>query len=127
MAASQKWGSYAFLIAIALAILLGLVGAVVPSMITPQLNSLLVLLLVIFGVIVGFLNIKDKHITDFLVATLAVGMVGATAGGLTKLDTVLPPVGAVLTVIVMNIAIVAAAAAIVVALKQIYALAKEQA
>jgi hypothetical protein len=124
--ASQKWGSYAFLIAIAIAIILGVVGAAMPGVVTPVINTWLTLLLVILGVIVGFLNIKDKSITDFLVATLAVGMVGSTAGGLVQLNNIITPLGTIFQFVVLNVAIVAAAAAIVVALKQIYSLAKEQ-
>jgi hypothetical protein len=88
------------------------------------------LVLVVLGLVVGFLNIHDKHITDFLIATIAVAMVGGTAAGLVLLDTV-PMIstlliGTLCKNVVINVVAIAAAAALVVGLKQIMALAKEQ-
>lgn len=123
--ASQAIGSYAFLIGVALAIILGIVGAVMPGLIA-GMAGVLTLILVILGLIVGFLNINDKHISDFLIAAIAITMVGGTAGGLIILDSVLPPVGTVLAAIVQGIVALAAPAALIVGLKQIMALAKDQ-
>ncbi len=123
--ASQAIGSYAFLVGVALAIVLGIVGAVMPDLIA-GMAGVLTLILVILGLIVGFLNIHAKHISDFLIAAIAITMVGATAGGLVILDSVVPPLGTVLAAIVQGIVALAAPAALVVALKQIMTLAKEQ-
>jgi len=124
--ASQKIGSYAFLIGIIIAIVLGIVAVLVPSVLG-NTSGLIALVLVILGLIVGFLNIKDKHISDFLIATIAVTVVGGTAGGLILLDQVISPAGTILAAIVGNVVALAAPAALVVGLKQIWALAKEQA
>jgi hypothetical protein len=85
------------------------------------------LIVIVLGLIIGLLNIKDKHISDFLIATIAVTMVGSTAGGLVVLNNVVPPLGTLMAAIVLNIVALAAPAALVVGLKQIWALAKEQA
>lgn len=123
--ASQAIGSYAFLIGVALAIVLGIVGAVMPSLIA-GMTGVLTLILVILGLIVGFLNIHDKHISDFLIATIAIVTVGGAAAGLLALDQWIKPVGSVLALVVANIVALAAPAALVVGLKQLVALAKEQ-
>jgi len=124
--ASQAIGSYAFLIGFALAIILGVVGVLMPNAIA-GFSGVLMLIVIILGLVVGLLNIKDKHVTDFLIATIAVTMVGSTAGGLVILNEVIPPLGTLMAAIVLNIVALAAPAALVVGLKQIWLLAKEQA
>lgn len=123
--ASQAIGGYAFLIGIALAVILALVGVLMPGVIDASLSAILMLVVVILGLVVGILNIKDKNITNFLIATIAVALVGNTAGGLIVLDQVISPLGTLLAAVVMNIVALAAPAALVVGLKQVWALAKE--
>lgn len=124
--ASQKLGSWAFLIAVIIAVIAGLVSAFAPSMLSMNVGGIITLILVILGLVVGFLNIHDKHITDFLIATIAIALIGGTAGGLLVLDQWVAPLGSACSAIVLNIVAIAAAAALVVGLKQIFALAKEQ-
>ncbi|MFA5763858.1 MAG: hypothetical protein WC915_03515 [archaeon] len=123
--ASQKIGSYAFIVGIVIAVLAGLVSVYAESMIAGMVG-IITLVLVVLGLIVGLLNIKDKHITDFLIATIAVAMVGGSAGGLIGIDQLIPTVGTLLATIVINIVSIVGAAALVVGLKQIMVLAKEQ-
>jgi hypothetical protein len=108
-----------------LAIILGVLATFAPSSIQ-GLAGITTIVFVVLGLIVGLLNIKDKHITDFLVAAIAVAMVGGVAGGLNSLDLVIKPVGTMCVLIVTNIVAMAVAAALVVGLKQIFALAKTQ-
>ena len=124
--ASQKWGSYAFLIAIVIAVIAGIVGAFMPAMIGASAAGIITLILVVLGLIVGFLNIHDKHISEFLIAAIAIAIIGGTAGGLTVLDAWVPPLGTMCVQIVLNIWAIAAAAALVVGIKQLMALAKDQ-
>ncbi len=124
--ASQAIGSYAFLIGIALAIILALVGVLMPGTIDNSLSTILMLVVIVLGLVVGIMNIKDKHITDFLIATIAIALVGSTAGGLISLNQVVSPLGTLLAAVVMNIVALAAPAALIVGLKQVWALAKEQ-
>ena len=128
--ASQKLGSYAFLIAVIIAVVAGIVATFMSSMMnSPGIAAGVLLVLAVLGLVVGFLNIHDKHISDFLIATIAVAMVGGTAGGLKILDQLLPasmPIGSLVANVVIYIVAIAAGAALVVGLKQIMALAKEQ-
>jgi hypothetical protein len=123
--ASQKIGSYAFIVGVVIAVLAGIVSVFMAEMVA-GMGGIITLVLVVLGLIVGFLNIKDKHITDFLIAAIAIAMVGGSAGGLIGIDQVIAPVGTLLATIVVNIVAIVGAAALVVGLKQIMALAKEQ-
>lgn len=123
--ASQKVGSYAFLIGVLLAVVFGII-AVVAADLVDGMAGIVTLLLVFLGLIVGFLNIHDKHISDFLIAAIAIAMIGGTAGGLIALDSVLPGLGVILVNIVLGIQALVVAAALVVGLKKIFSLSKEQ-
>ncbi len=101
-------GSWAFIIGIILAILAGL--ATVPYA---------ALILLILGLIVGFLNITEKEVNSFLIASVALIMIGTA--GLASVDFI----GLVLAKILANIAAFVAPAALVVALKSVYALSKD--
>lgn len=107
MAFDKKIGSWAFIIGVALAIIAGLIA--IPNA---------ALILAILGLIVGFLNITVRETTEFLVASIALILLGAA--GLSAIAIVGPIIAAILA----NIAAFVAPAALVVAIKAIYALAK---
>ena len=123
--ASQKVGSYAFLLGVLIAVIFGIVAVVAADLVN-GMAGIVTLVLVVLGLIVGFLNIHDKHISDFLIAAIAIAMIGGTAGGLIALDSVLPGLGAILVNIVLGIQALVVAAALVVGLKKIFSLSKEQ-
>jgi hypothetical protein len=125
--ASQKLGSYAFLAGVIIAIFAGLIQAIDALMGTAMMANAVgwvALVLVILGLIVGFLNINEKKVTDFLIATIAVAMIGLVALGPATL--VVDPLVGLINTIVGNIVTLVAPAALVVGLKQIVVLAKEQ-
>ncbi|MBT4192409.1 MAG: hypothetical protein HOE11_03815 [Candidatus Diapherotrites archaeon] len=125
--ASQKIGSYAFLLGVIIALIAGIVAAadaIMGSAMLAGSAGWIALVLVILGLIVGFLNIKDKHITDFLIATIAVAMIGLVA--LNPATIVVDPIVILINAIVGNIVTLVAPAALIVGLKQILSLAKEQ-
>ena len=125
--ASQKVGSYAFLLGVIIALIAGIVAAadaIMGSAMMAGAAGWIALILVILGLIVGFLNIKDKHITDFLIATIAVAMIGLVA--LNPATIVVDPIVVLINAIVGNIVTLVAPAALIVGLKQILSLAKEQ-
>ena len=124
--ASQKIGSYAFLLGIIIAVVFGLVAVFASDLLGPGGAGIVTVILVVLGLIVGFLNIHDKHVSDFLIAAIAIAMIGGTAGGLVSLNMVIAPLGTVLVQIVQGIAALVVAAALVIGLKQIMTLAKEQ-
>ena len=111
----MKIGEWAFIIGIALAVLLGFVPA--------KYTGMAILVLVVLGLLVGFLNITEKETTPFLVAAIALLATGSAADSL----KVIPPdvLGSFLYSGVNNIAAFVAPAAILVAVKAIWALAKD--
>lgn len=112
---ASKMGQWSFVVGILLAILLGFVP--------DNLLGMATLVLVVLGLLVGFLNITEKETTPFLVASVALLATGNAADRL----TVIPPdaLGDFLAGSVRNIAAFVAPAAILVAVKAIWALAKD--
>ena len=112
---ASKIGEWAFIIGIVLSIVLGIVPGDYLGMAT--------LGLVVLGLLVGFLNITEKETTPFLVAGIALLATGNAADSL----KVIPPdaLGSFLFSAVKNIAAFVAPAAILVAVKAIWALAKD--
>jgi len=99
-------GHWALIVGIGLAIIAGF--AVIPA---------LPVILFVLGLIVGFLNIKEKESTPFLVAVIAlllIGVAGLQLGQLTP----------VVVSILNNFIAFVAAAGLVVALKQILTIVK---
>ena len=105
----EKLGQWSFIVGILLAIIAGLV----PGLATPTITWILVIL----GLVVGFLNITAKETSEFLVATIALLLVGGSA--------VIQGLGGVLPAILTNIVAFVAPAALLVALRAIYGLAAE--
>ena len=107
----KKIGHYAFVVAIILAIIAGLV----PSMQTNTVTWTLIIL----GLVVGLLNITARETTEFLVAVIALMLVGSA--GLGELATL----GVAIKAILLNITAIAVPAALVVSIKAIYTLANK--
>jgi len=106
-----KLGHWAFMVGILIAIIAGLVPA--------WQTATIVWVLVILGLIVGLLNITAKETVEFLVATIALVLIG-TAGIQT-----LPALGGIVTAILKNIVAFVSPAALIVSLKAIYELARK--
>ena len=105
-------GKWAFIIGVIIAALAG----IVPDLID---IGIIGLILVILGLVVGFLNISDKESGDFLIAAIALLVVGAA--GLVAI----PAIGEkYLVPILTNIVAFVAPATLVVSLKAVYVLAK---
>ncbi|MBD3304204.1 hypothetical protein GF343_03595 [Candidatus Woesearchaeota archaeon] len=107
----SKLGHWAFIAGILIAVIAGLV----PAWNTPTVMWILVIL----GLVVGLMNITAKETVEFLVATIALVLIG-TAGIQT-----LPALGEIVTAILENIVAFVAPAALIVALKAIYELARK--
>jgi len=100
------------------AFIVGLILSIVGGIIAPQ-NSVIVLILVILGLIVGFLNITAKEITLFLVATIALVVVGGVFEPIKVLG-----IGAILNNMLGYVATLMAPAAVVAAVKALWAVGK---
>ena len=112
----KKIGEWAFIVGVLIAIVVGLF-----SKISESTGGYLVLLLVVLGLIVGLLNITEKEMTPFLIASAVLLITGTTKDTL----AIIPTIGPYLEGIVKNIAVFVTPAAIVVALKAIQSLAKD--
>ena len=111
---AKKMGELAFLGGAALAIL----SALLP--LEEYLGNVR-LLLVVLGLAVGLLNVTARETSEFLVAAVAL-LVASTAGATLKL---IPWVGNFLELAVGNLGVFVVPAAVLVALKAVYALAKD--
>lgn len=107
----RTWGEWAFVIGILFAIFL----AFFPDLVEAGTSGVI---LIVLGALVGLWNITSKETTSFLVAAIALMLVGA--GGL---DAV-PVIGDALSSFTSNISAFAAPAAFVVALKAIIDIGK---
>jgi hypothetical protein len=103
-------GFWAFIIGFVLAILAGIFW---PT------NQPIVITLVILGIIIGFLNVTAKEFTLLLLATIALVVVGNAFAPLTALR-----VGELLGNILSRIGVLVAPAAIIAAIKALWAVAK---
>lgn len=107
-------GKWAFMIGLIIAIITAFIGNAVSA-------STIMLVLFILGLIVGFLNIAEKRIERFLIATIALLVLGV--GSISALS-IIGTVSGYLTNILTNIISFVSAAALVVALKAVYTTAK---
>ncbi|MBW2973515.1 hypothetical protein KY346_03930 [Candidatus Woesearchaeota archaeon] len=105
----SKIGHWAFIVGIIIAIIAGLV----PAWQTPTITWVLVIL----GLVVGLLNITAKETIEFLVAAIALLVIGSAGA--------IPALGTIILSILANIVAFVAPAALVVALKSIYSLAQK--
>ena len=123
---SEKAGEYAFLVCILVALIAGLATPWVSAIVQGYVSVLLVIL----GIVIGLTTITEKETTPFLVAAIAlvVAAIGGTAlgGGFLAINSVASPVGTMIQGIVVNIATFTAIAAIIIAVKAVYALASRK-
>lgn len=112
---ANKMGQWAFII--------GIISAVLVGLFPKNWLGLVTLVLVVLGLIVGFLNVTEKEATPFLIASIALLAIGNATDSL----KVIPPqvLGDFLAAAVNNIAAFVTPAAILVAVKAIWALAKD--
>lgn len=127
--ANKTWGEYAYLLGLIIAVVAGL--AVAAGALGAATASWVALVLVILGVVVGLMNISEKEVHGFLLATVALLVAGAGAdwtgstGVFTALNVV-PGLGTLLNAIVSNFAVFAAPAAIITAVKAVHGMARSK-
>ncbi|MGB9743439.1 MAG: hypothetical protein ACPLW9_01860 [Minisyncoccales bacterium] len=101
-------GRWSFILGLVLSVVAGLGGEI------PALTTILLIL----GLIVGFLNISEKESTPFLVAVIALIITGmAGLNTIQYIDWLIP--------ILNNLVVFAAAASLIVAVKQLIVLARK--
>ena len=96
----------------------GIIAAIVCGLVIPK-NETVIIVLVILGIIIGLLNITAKEIMLFLLATIALIVAGNVFAPLTMLG-----VGAILGNMLSYVATLMAPAAVVAAIKALWAVGK---
>jgi hypothetical protein len=114
-----KIGEWAFLACIVIAIIAGLVVNPVTSVDTAKS---VYLVLVVLGVIVGLLNVSEKETTTFLIAAIALLVTVNVAQWTTLPYTI----GDYIQAILGYIGVFVAPAAVIVALKTVWAMGKKK-
>ena len=110
-------GFWAFILGLVIAVVVGIMAAL--GMAGAGLMSAVIVILIILGLIIGFLNITAKEILLFLVATIALIVVGGVFAPLNVLA-----IGNMLDNILALIATLMAPAAIVAAIKALWAVGR---
>ncbi|MGV8176759.1 MAG: hypothetical protein ACP5NX_03100 [Candidatus Bilamarchaeaceae archaeon] len=112
----EKYGEYAFILGVVIAIVLGVLSAQAAPY-SQMLNAALAVL----GLIVGLMNIKDKEVNTFLLASLVL-LTSAVAIG--NAFVIIPQFQTWVVGFVSALTAFVAPAAVVVALKAVYNLAR---
>ena len=115
-------GRYVFLLGLAVAIVAGLIAASKAGL--GNYGKWVPLILVILGVIVGFLNITPAERHAFLVAAIALVMLGLTKAAFAPLIFGSFNLGAYLSSMISYLVVFVAPAAAIAAVVEIYDLAK---
>jgi hypothetical protein len=121
--ASPKWrmgavlGAIAFFVGIGIAIICG----AVPDW---RDSGVVVLILVILGIVVGLFNITGREIIPFLIAAIALVVVGLAGGSFSALDDIIDGLGRALDAIVNLIAVFMVPAAVINAVRVVIELAR---
>jgi hypothetical protein len=116
----EKLGEYAFLACIIIAVIAGITAGVADFS-----TAWVALGLMILGMIVGFTTITEKEITPFLLAAIAL-TVASSGGWFLVINEAVAQLGTVINAIVFNITAFVAPAAIILATKTVYELAKKK-
>jgi|SRR4030042_1651072 len=111
-------GFWAFIVGLVIAVVVGIMAAL--GMATAIMPAAIIIL-IILGLIVGFLNITAKEFMLFLVATIALIVVGGVFAPLKTFG-----IGAILDGILALVATLMAPAAIVAAIKALWALGRPE-
>jgi cell division protein FtsW (lipid II flippase) len=109
----------------AIAFFAGMIVAIICGAIpSTRDEGTVVLVLVILGIIVGLFNITSKEIIPFLVAAIALVVVGSVGGPLVTLDKVIDGLGTALDAMIRLIAVFMVPAAVINAVRVIWELAR---
>jgi hypothetical protein len=109
----------------ALAFFVGMFIAVICGAVPDWRDSgVVVLILVILGTIVGVFNITGKEIIPFLIAAIALVVVGIAGGSFSALDDIIDGLGRALDAIVGLIAVFMVPAAVINAVRVVVELAR---
>lgn len=109
----EELGTWVFVAGLVLALILGFISGIATG------TALTVL--VVLGLVVGFMNITEKEVHGFLVAAIALLLVGTV----TRVDS-LPVIGLELQAALRNIVLFVSPSALVVAIREVFILASSK-
>lgn len=112
----EKIGKWAFILGVVIAVVAGLASGAM----TTFWAGVVTVALVLIGLVVGFLNISEKEVNNFLIAAIAIALL--RSAGLEGIPIIGDPY---LFKMVLNVSAFVAPAALVVALKSVYTLARK--
>jgi hypothetical protein len=119
-----KVGAWAFTIGVVLALFAGVLAGFMKM--SPQGTAMITGLLVVLGLVVGFLNVSGEEVSKFLMASVAVMIALFTAGSAIQSQiTTLGTLGTMMWAVMSNINVFVFPATIIVAIKSIFALARD--
>jgi hypothetical protein len=111
-------GVAAFIVGLLIAVVLGVWPEL---MVAPRITNT-ILVLGVLGIIVGLLNVGDKELDRYLMANIAFLLAGAA---LSTFLVTIPQIGLYLVGILANVSLFVAPGAAIIALKELYEVAKE--
>ncbi len=114
----KKMGEVSFILGVVLAVILGLIGGYLGT-----LEPWLISILIVLGLVIGFINVSGKQTKDFVLVAVALVLVTYIGGASGTLTSVLY-IGEYLAGVFNAIMAFVVPATVVVALKEIYALAQ---
>jgi len=120
----EKMGEWAFLLFVILAIFAGI--AIGAGLISTTEAQWITLTMMIVGIIVGLVTITKKETSPFLIAAIALMAVSIRGETFTNLNLIIDPLGSVLDAVVVNITAFVAPAAVIIAIKAVYAMASSR-
>jgi len=124
MGQMEKAGEYAFIAFVIIAIICGVIFGAWSDIQTPENEGWINLILVILGIIVGLTTITEKESQPFLVAAIALVVAVQMSDPFGAIDRIAAPLGSIADYIVKYIAAFAVPAAVIQAIKAVWALAK---
>jgi len=111
----KKFGAIAFIVGVIIALIAGLLTNVISEVVTTSV-------LIVLGLIVGFLNITDHEVKDYLLTAVCLVIVSSLGGAILGY---IMYIGPYLANILQAITTFVVPATIIVALKEIYAISKD--
>ena len=110
-------GAWAFLVGVILAIIIGLFQTNIHS-----ISSLFYIILVILGVLVGLLNVADRDLNTFLIASVALVIVSGLGNNTLIFVANISPILSSLSNVLSALLVMFIPATIIVALKVVFAI-----
>lgn len=107
---ARTFGSLVFLTGLVIAIVFGVITGLMPTVISGS-SGLVLVALILLGFISGLSIMKHDHLTHFLVAVIAIALVGGIT--VQQLAGLFPQAGAVISIVFQNIVAFLAPAALV--------------